>query len=158
VNQHTRVTFALNGTQREFHVDSRMLLVELLRDCAGLTGCRIGCDTAQCGACTVLVDGKSIKSCNRFALQVQGRVVTIEGLGDSSAGLHPLQIAFLECSAQQCGFCTPGMIMAAVEFLCGLSDSPSEAQIQEALSGNLCRCTGYRHIMDAIAVAARKES
>jgi len=133
-----------------------LLLVELLRSSLQLTGTHVGCDTAQCGACTVLLDGQAVKACSVLALQVAGRqVTTIEGLAAPDAPLHPLQDAFSACHGLQCGFCTPGMIMAAKALL-DENPQPSEAQIVHALEGNLCRCTGYVNIVAAVQLAARQ--
>jgi carbon-monoxide dehydrogenase small subunit len=149
--QHIRVT--VNGEAREADVEPRLLLVHLLRDVFGLTGTHIGCDTSNCGACTVLVDGESMKSCTMLAVQADGREVrTIEGMA-SGADLHPLQIAFREQHGLQCGFCTPGMIMQA-SWLLERNPDPNEAEIREGISGNLCRCTGYVNIVKAIRQAA----
>jgi carbon-monoxide dehydrogenase small subunit len=149
--QHVRVT--VNGEAREADVEPRLLLVHLLRDVFGLTGTHIGCDTSNCGACTILVDGESMKSCTMLAVQADGReVMTIEGMA-SGAALHPLQVAFRDQHGLQCGFCTPGMIMQA-SWLLARNHDPSEAEIREGISGNLCRCTGYVNIVKAIKQAA----
>jgi carbon-monoxide dehydrogenase small subunit len=143
----------LNGQQVEFDARPEMLLIDLLRGPLGLTGTHAGCDTAQCGACTVLLDGVAVKSCNVLALQAAGcSVTTIEGL-PRGAELHPLQQAFVDCHGLQCGFCTPGMIMSAACLL-ATTPHPSDAQIVEALEGNLCRCTGYVNIVAAVRQAA----
>ena len=148
-----RVSFVVNGTRRELEVEPRRLLVQVLREDLGLTGTHIGCDTSQCGACTVLLDGRAVKSCTVLAVQADGsEVTTIEGLARDGA-LHPLQEAFWEHHGLQCGFCTPGMIMSAADLLQRNPD-PSEAEIRHAIEGNLCRCTGYQHIVAAIAAAA----
>jgi aerobic carbon-monoxide dehydrogenase small subunit len=148
-----RVHLTVNGEAREAEVEPRLLLVHLLRDVFTLTGTHIGCDTSNCGACTVLVDGESAKSCTMLALSAEGReVTTIEGLADG-ADLHPLQQAFWDQHGLQCGFCTPGMIMQAA-WLLGRNDKPSEAEIREGISGNLCRCTGYVNIVKAIQQAS----
>jgi len=147
------VTLTVNGTSRSAAVEPRTLLVHLLRDHLDLTGTHIGCDTSQCGACTVLLDGKAVKSCAVLAVQAEGcKVTTIEGLADG-ATLHPLQQAFWEKHGLQCGFCTPGIIMMAAEFL-QTTPRPSEAEIRHALDGNFCRCTGYQNIVAAIQSAA----
>jgi aerobic carbon-monoxide dehydrogenase small subunit len=147
------VTLAVNGASRTVAVEPRTLLVHLLRDELNLTGTHIGCDTSQCGACTVLLDGRAVRSCAVLAVQCEGRAVTtIEGLNPGGT-LHPLQQAFWEKHGLQCGFCTPGMIMMAAEFLAANPD-PSEAEIRHALEGNLCRCTGYQNIVAAIQAAA----
>jgi aerobic carbon-monoxide dehydrogenase small subunit len=147
------VTLAINGSARSVQVEARALLVHVLRDELNLTGTHIGCDTSQCGACTVLIDGKAVKSCTVLAVQAEGQqITTIEGLGSSDA-LHPLQQGFWEKHGLQCGFCTPGMIMTAVDLLAEHPD-PSEAEIRHALEGNYCRCTGYQNIVAAILAAA----
>ena len=131
-----------------------MLLVHFLRDELGLTGTHVGCDTSQCGACTVLIDGKAVKSCSLFAVQIEGRAVTtIEGLAQNGK-LHPVQQAFSDQHGLQCGFCTPGMILASCELL-ARNPSPSESEIRAGLEGNLCRCTGYHNIVKAVQQAAR---
>jgi carbon-monoxide dehydrogenase small subunit len=148
-----QVDVKVNGRSVSRQVEDRTLLVEFLRDTLGLTGTHIGCDTGQCGACTVHLDGRSIKSCTMFAAQASGAaIVTIEGLAKGD-DLHPMQAAFREHHALQCGFCTPGMIMAAVDLLNRIPD-PDEATIRENLDGNLCRCTGYHNIVKAIAAVA----
>jgi carbon-monoxide dehydrogenase small subunit len=150
------LAFTLNGRAAKADVDPSLLLVELLRSSLQLTGTHVGCDTAQCGACTVLLDGQAVKACSVLALQVAGRqVTTIEGLAAPDAPLHPLQDAFSACHGLQCGFCTPGMIMAAKALL-DENPQPSEAQIVHALEGNLCRCTGYVNIVAAVQLAARQ--
>jgi len=149
--QHITVT--VNGEAREADVEPRLLLVHLLRDTFGLTGTHVGCDTSNCGACTVHVDGRSAKSCTMLAVQADGaEVTTIEGLA-SGADLHPLQQAFWDQHGLQCGFCTPGMIMQAA-WLLEQNPEPSEGEIREGISGNLCRCTGYVNIVKAIQQAA----
>ncbi|MEP6639920.1 MAG: (2Fe-2S)-binding protein [Chloroflexota bacterium] len=149
--QHITVT--VNGEAREADVEPRLLLVHLLRDTFGLTGTHVGCDTSNCGACTVHLDGESAKSCTVLAVQVDGRQVkTIEGMA-AGADLHPLQQGFWDQHGLQCGFCTPGMIMQAAWLLEQNAD-PSEADIREGISGNLCRCTGYVNIVKAIQQAA----
>ena len=143
------VNLTVNGKPVAAEVESRTLLVDFLRDRLQLTGTHVGCDTAQCGACTVLVDGKSMKSCNMLAIQAQGaEVTTIEGLAANDK-LHPMQAAFKKHHGLQCGFCTPGMVMAAVG-LASQVKSPTETQIREALDGNFCRCTGYQNIVKAV--------
>jgi len=147
------VTLTVNGSRRTAAAEPRTLLVHLLRDELHLTGTHVGCDTSQCGACTVLLDGKAVKSCAVLAVQAEGRkVTTIEGLAPT-AGLHALQEAFWEKHGLQCGFCTPGIIMMAAEFL-ETTPNPTEDQIRHALEGNLCRCTGYQNIVSAIQAAA----
>jgi aerobic carbon-monoxide dehydrogenase small subunit len=147
-----RVSVVVNGVERDDDVEPRLLLVQYVRDVCGFTGTKVGCDTSACGACTVLVDGESVKSCTMFAVQAHGRRVdTVESLSD--AALHPVQRAFHEHHALQCGFCTAGMVMAAVSFLDEMPD-PSERDVRFALEGNLCRCTGYQNIVDAVLAAA----
>jgi carbon-monoxide dehydrogenase small subunit len=149
--QHVSLT--VNGEAREADVEPRLLLVHLLRDVFGLTGTHIGCDTSNCGACTVHVDGRSAKSCTMLALQAEGTEIrTIEGMADG-ATLHPLQQAFWDQHGLQCGFCTPGMIMQAA-WLLDQNPQPNEAEIREGISGNLCRCTGYVNIVKAIQQAS----
>ena len=147
------VTLHINGAPRQVHVEPRALLVHVLRDELHLTGTHIGCDTSQCGACTVLIDGRAVKSCTTLAVQAEGsQITTIEGLamGDD---LHPLQNAFWEKHGLQCGFCTPGMIMTAVDFLAQNPD-PTDEEIRHGIEGNYCRCTGYQNIVIAIKAAA----
>ena len=141
----------INGVGATHDVSPATLLVDLLRDGLGLTGTHIGCDTSQCGACTVLLDGKAVKSCAVLAVQAQGRqITTIEHLGKD--GLHPVQQAFWDKHGLQCGFCTPGMILTAVDLL-GQNPDPSEEDIRHGLHGNLCRCTGYQNIVDSVLAA-----
>ena len=148
-----RISVTVNGVPREADVEERDLLVYFLRDGLGLTGTNVGCDTTVCGACTVHVDGESVKSCNLLAVQVDGaEVTTIEGLA-AIGEMHPMQAAFQEHHGLQCGFCTPGMIMAAVAFL-NENPSPSEDEIRHGLEGNLCRCTGYQNIVKAVSAVA----
>jgi carbon-monoxide dehydrogenase small subunit len=143
----------VNGTRREVDVEPRELLVYVLRERLGLTGTNVGCDTSSCGACTVLVDGASVKSCTMLGVQADGlAVTTIEGLA-SNGDLHPVQVAFHEQHGLQCGYCTPGMVLATVSLL-DEHPSPSEGEIREALEGNLCRCTGYHNIVRAVQAAA----
>ena len=147
------ITVTVNGEVREADVEARLLLVHLLRDVFGLTGTHVGCDTSNCGACTIHVDGESAKSCTMLAVQVDGRsVTTIEGMA-TGANLHPLQQAFWDQHGLQCGFCTPGMIMQSAWLLRQNAD-PSEAEIRDGISGNLCRCTGYVNIVKAVQQAA----
>ncbi len=148
------LSLSLNGSPVSALVETSTLLVDLLRQQLGLTGTHIGCDTAQCGCCTVLVDGLAVKSCNQLALQAAGcEVTTIEGLGEGGR-LHPVQDAFVECHGLQCGYCTPGMVMSTVALL-ARNPLPNEAEIVDALEGNLCRCTGYVNIVTAVQKAAR---
>lgn len=150
-----QVSLTVNGKMRKSAVEPRTLLVHYLREQLRLTGTHIGCDTSQCGACTVLLDGRSVKSCTMFAVQADGSAITtIEGLAPEGQ-LHPLQQGFWEEHGLQCGFCTPGMIMAAVTLL-NDNPSPTEREIREGISGNLCRCTGYQHIVNSIQHAAKK--
>jgi carbon-monoxide dehydrogenase small subunit len=150
-----KVTMAVNGGQIGAEVPDRTLLVDFLRDAAGLTAANIGCDTSSCGACTVLLDGQSVKSCTLLAAQADGReVVTLEGLASGPDDLHPMQRAFRAEHGLQCGFCTPGMVMAAVSLLAE-NPSPTEEEVRTALEGNLCRCTGYHNIVRAVLAAAR---
>ena len=147
------VSVTVNGTRRSADVEPRTLLVHYLRDDLGLTGTNIGCDTSSCGACTVLVDGRSDKSCTLLAAQVDGaEVTTIEGLATAD-GLHPMQQAFHECHALQCGYCTPGMVMAAVSLVDEYDDLDA-AGVRVGLEGNLCRCTGYQNIVRAVLAAS----
>jgi len=151
VSEH--ITFVVNGSTHELDVEPRRLLVEALREDLDMTGTHIGCDTSQCGACTVHVDGRPIKSCTMLAVQADGAAITtIEGLADGET-LHPMQNAFWEKHGLQCGFCTPGMIMAAVDLLSRNPD-PTDAEIRHAIEGNFCRCTGYQNIVAAIRQAA----
>ena len=147
------VTITVNGAARRHTVEPRMLLVHFLRELCNLTGTHVGCETSICGACTVLVDGQAVKSCTMLAVQADGSAVTtIEGLA-ANGKLHPVQDGFWECHGAQCGFCTPGMIMSAVQLL-DRNASPTRDEIKHALNGNLCRCTGYSHIVDAVEHAA----
>jgi carbon-monoxide dehydrogenase small subunit len=148
------VRIRVNGTWVEREVEPRRLLVEFLREECGLTGTHVGCETTLCGACTVLLEGKAVKSCTVLSVQADGaEVVTIEGLA-ADGRMHPVQEAFWECHGLQCGFCTPGMVMAAVELL-RRTPRPTRDEIRHGLEGNLCRCTGYTHIVDAVERAAR---
>ncbi|HZO81989.1 MAG TPA: (2Fe-2S)-binding protein [Candidatus Binataceae bacterium] len=150
-----RLTLTVNGQRREDEVEPRMLLVHYLRDVAGLTGTHVGCESTLCGACTVLLDGNAVKSCTVLAVQADGaEVTTVEGLARDGK-LHPVQEGFWEEHGLQCGYCTPGMIMASVDLL-SRNPNPSEAEIRHALEGNLCRCTGYQHIIKAVQYAANK--
>ena len=147
-----RIKLKINGNDLEHEVDARVLLVHYIREKARLTGTHVGCDTGNCGACTVIFNGKAVKSCMTLAAQADGaEIMTIEGLGNN--GLHPIQKAFMEKFAIQCGYCTPGMIMSAHALLAA-NPSPDEAEIREALEGNLCMCTGYQQIIEAVAHAA----
>ena len=147
------VTVRVNGIDQEHAVEPRHLLVHFLRDACGLTGTHVGCETSLCGACTVLLDGKAVKSCTVLAVQAEGRTVTtVEGLAQDDQ-LHKVQQGFWECHGLQCGFCTPGMIMTAIQLLDELG-KPTREQIARGLKGNLCRCTGYSHIIDAVQYAA----
>ena len=147
------IAITVNGVRRELDVEPRELLVYALREQLGLTGTNIGCDTTSCGACTVHLDGESVKSCTVLAVQADGHeVTTIEGLA-TDGELHPMQRAFQENHALQCGYCTPGMIMAATSFL-NEHENPSEAEIRNGLEGNLCRCTGYHNIVKAVQAVA----
>jgi carbon-monoxide dehydrogenase small subunit len=153
----SHVSITVNGRTFERDVESRLLLVHFLRENLGLTGTHIGCDTSQCGACTILLDDIAVKSCTMFTVQADGRsLTTVEGL-EKDGQLHPVQEGFWEEHGLQCGYCTPGMIMSA----CGLlaaNANPSEAEIRHAIHGNLCRCTGYQHIVNAIQYAAKKQA
>ncbi len=147
------VSLDINGREHRAEIDPRMLLVEFIRRRAGLTGTHVGCDTSQCGACTVHLDGIAVKSCTVFAAQAEGRAVTtIEGVSPED-GLSPLQAAFKEHHALQCGFCTPGMIMSALDII-RRGEATDEASVRAGLEGNLCRCTGYRNIVSAILAGA----
>ena len=149
-----KVSFSVNGTEISGDVEPRTLLVDFLRNDLGLTGTHVGCDTSQCGVCVVHVDGRSIKSCTLLAVQAGGtQVTTIEGLADGDT-LHPMQAAFREEHGLQCGFCTPGMIMSAIDLLQNNAD-PTEQEIRDWLEGNLCRCTGYHGIVKSIQTAAK---
>ena len=150
-----QVSITVNGEERSADVDARMLLVHFLREQLNLTGTHVGCDTSQCGACTVIVDGRSAKACTMFAVQADGSdVTTIEGLAQDGE-LHPMQEGFWEEHGLQCGYCTPGMIMSAVNLLSD-NPEPSEQEIRDGIDGNFCRCTGYQHIVNAIQHAAGK--
>ncbi|HLG68255.1 MAG TPA: (2Fe-2S)-binding protein [Acidimicrobiales bacterium] len=148
-----RISVVVNGVEQDHDVEPRLLLVQYLRDTLGLTGTAIGCDTTSCGACTVLLDGESVKSCTVLAVQADGRsVTTIEGLAGED-GLHPVQQAFHEHHALQCGYCTPGMVMASVSLL-RENPHPTEDEVRKGLEGNLCRCTGYHNIVKAVLAAS----
>lgn len=147
------ISLTVNGTVQTHDVEPRTLLVHYLRDTVGLTGTNVGCDTSSCGACTVHLDGESVKSCTVLAVQADGdSVTTIEGLAVDGE-LHPMQAAFRECHGLQCGYCTPGMVMAATSLL-DENPNPTEAEVREGLEGNLCRCTGYHNIVQAVLTAA----
>ena len=147
------IEFEVNGRKLRRHVEPNRLLVEVLRQDLGLTGTHVGCDTAQCGACTVHIDGNSAKACNVLAVQVDGsKVTTIEGLS-KGADLHPVQAAFHQAHGLQCGFCTPGMVMSAADLL-AKHPKPTESEIRSWLKGNICRCTGYHNIVKAIQIAS----
>ena len=151
------VTLTVNGEKRSLETEPRTLLVHALRDDLGLTGTNIGCDSSSCGACTILLDGLSAKSCTVLAVQADGaEITTIEGVAEPDGTLHPLQQAFHECHALQCGYCTPGMVMAALSLI---DEYPGldEAGVRSGLEGNLCRCTGYQNIVDAVLQAAAAE-
>ena len=150
-----KVTTTVNGTTSEHEVEPRLLLVYYLREVLGLRGTNVGCDTTSCGACTVLMGGESVKSCTVLAVQADGaQVTTIEGLAGSDGELHPVQEAFRQHHGLQCGYCTPGMVMAATSLLREIPE-PTERQVREGLEGNLCRCTGYHNIVQAVLAAAR---
>jgi carbon-monoxide dehydrogenase small subunit len=152
--QMSRLSITVNGRPHALEVEDRTLLVDLLRDELRLTGTHVGCDTSQCGCCTVQMDGIAVKSCTTLALQADGAdIVTIEGLASQQGRLHPVQEAFSTCHGLQCGYCTPGMIMATVDLLSRHPD-PSDEQIRDGLAGNLCRCTGYVNIEAAVRTAA----
>jgi carbon-monoxide dehydrogenase small subunit len=149
------ITIIVNGQTYEHTVEPRLLLSDFLRHGLGLTGTHVGCEHGVCGACTVLFDGQPVRSCLMFAVQANGHeIITVEGLGTPEA-LHPIQEAFMEAHGAQCGFCTPGFLLTLVPFLQENPD-PNEAEIREAVAGNLCRCTGYQHIVDAVKLAAEK--
>jgi aerobic carbon-monoxide dehydrogenase small subunit len=153
-----KISLTVNGVGREDEVEPRMLLVHYLRETLGLTGTHVGCDTSQCGACTVHLNGEAVKSCTMFAVQASGtNVTTIEGLsGASGDGMHPMQAAFWEQHGLQCGYCTPGMIMTAAALLKS-NPHPSEEDIRHGLEGNICRCTGYHNIVRAVQAAAGED-
>ena len=151
-----RIAVTVNGRAYEKDVEPRLLLSDFLRHELGLTGTHVGCEHGVCGACTILFDGEPVRSCILLAVQADGHALaTVESLSPSPGELHPLQQAFWECHGLQCGFCTPGFLMTLVPFL-EQNPDPSEAEIRQALSGNLCRCTGYQHIVDAVKLAARR--
>ena len=149
-----QVQFKVNGRAASVDVAPNTLLVQALRESLRMTGTHVGCDTAQCGACTVIVNGRAIKSCNTLAAQHAGaEITTIEGLAQADGTLHPMQAAFKECHGLQCGFCTPGMVLSAVD-LCKRHPGASEQQVREQLDGNICRCTGYQNIVKAVQQGA----
>jgi len=149
-----KVSTTINGRGRQDDVEARLLLVHYIRDVAGLTGTHVGCDTSQCGACTVLIDGQAVKSCTLFAVQAEGRdIMTIEGLAKGDQ-LHPIQQAFWDEHGLQCGYCTPGFIMAA-KYLLDTNPTPTDDEIRKGLEGNLCRCTGYVNIIKAVKSASQ---
>lgn len=149
------ISISVNGVTYQHEVEPRLLLVHYLRDVLGLTGTHIGCETSLCGACTVLIDGQAVKSCTMFAVQAEGSTITtIEGLARNGE-LHPVQEGFWECHGLQCGYCTPGMIIAGAQIL-DRNPQPTDEQIRHGLEGNLCRCTGYQHIVEAVQYAAKK--
>jgi carbon-monoxide dehydrogenase small subunit len=150
----TPISLNINGNTHTVEVEDRALLADVLRDNLKLTGTHIGCDTSQCGCCTILMNGDAVKSCTVLAVQANGaQITTIEGLA-KGPDLHPIQVAFSQCHGLQCGFCTPGMIMATAGLLSNIPQ-PTDAQIHEGLSGNLCRCTGYIHIVESVKQAAK---
>ncbi|TMG92948.1 MAG: (2Fe-2S)-binding protein [Betaproteobacteria bacterium] len=150
-----KVSFTVNGKPASAEVEERTLLVNFIRDNLRLTGTHVGCDTAQCGACTIHMNGRAVKSCNMLAMQAEGAdLVTIEGIAKADGTLHPMQEAFRQHHGLQCGFCTPGMVMSAIDLVKNFPD-PSEELIREQLDGNLCRCTGYHNIVKAIKAASQ---
>ncbi len=149
-----KVDVTVNGTARSADVEPRTLLVHFLREDLALTGTNVGCDTSSCGACTIHIDGESVKSCTMLAVQARGaEITTIEGMASADGELHPMQAAFMECHGLQCGYCTPGMVMAATSLL-KENPNPTETEIREGLEGNLCRCTGYHNIVKSVQTAA----
>jgi carbon-monoxide dehydrogenase small subunit len=154
--QTHKVTVTVNDRRYEREIEPRLLLSDFLRHELGLTGTHVGCEHGVCGACTILVDGEPVRSCLMFAVQAEGRTLsTVEGLAPAPGTLHPLQQAFWECHGLQCGFCTPGFLMTLIPFL-ESNSNPTEREIRQAISGNLCRCTGYQHIVDAVQLAAER--
>jgi aerobic carbon-monoxide dehydrogenase small subunit len=148
------VNLTVNGTPVSASVDPRTLLVQLIREHLLLTGTHVGCDTAQCGACTIHMNGKAVKSCSFLALQAEGATITtIEGISGANGAMHPMQEAFRQCHGLQCGYCTPGMVMSAIDLL-NNNPKPSEQEIRDGLEGNTCRCTGYQNIVRAVQTAA----
>lgn len=151
------ISIKVNGVEHHDEVEPRLLLVHYLRELLGLTGTHVGCETSICGACTILVDGQAVKSCTMFAVQADGaNITTIEGLA-TNGSLHPMQEGFWEKHGLQCGYCTPGMIIAATQLI-GRNPNPSRDEIRHGLEGNLCRCTGYQHIVEAVEYAAKKKA
>jgi carbon-monoxide dehydrogenase small subunit len=149
------ISVTVNGVTHKQEVEPRLLLVHYLRDVLGLTGTHVGCETSLCGACSVILDGQAVKSCTMFAVQADGSsITTIEGLA-TNGELHPVQQGFWECHGLQCGFCTPGMIVAATQLI-ERNPQPTQDEIRHGLEGNLCRCTGYQHIVEAVEYAAKK--
>ena len=152
------ISITVNGTIHSSEVEPRLLLVEYIRDALNLTGTHVGCDTSNCGACTVILNGSAVKSCTIFAVQANGgEVTTVEGLAAANGDLHPIQEGFWEMHGLQCGFCTPGMIMSSYDLL-QKNPNPSEAEIRHGIAGNFCRCTGYHNIVKAVQYAADKMS
>lgn len=150
------ITIHINGIEQQREVEPRLLLVDFIRQELGLTGTHVGCEQGVCGACTVLMDGRAVRSCIMFAIQADGHeLTTVEALAESEKALHPIQEAFWEAHGLQCGFCTPGFLMTLLPYL-EENPNPSEQEIREAISGNICRCTGYQHIVDAALLAAEK--
>jgi len=150
-----KVSLTVNGKQASAEVEERTLLVNFIRDNLRLTGTHVGCDTAQCGACTIHMNGRAVKSCNMLAMQAEGAdILTIEGIAKPDGTLHPMQEAFRQHHGLQCGFCTPGMVMSAIDLVKNIPN-PTEEQIREQLDGNLCRCTGYHNIVKAIKAASQ---
>ncbi|TAM40601.1 MAG: (2Fe-2S)-binding protein [Burkholderiaceae bacterium] len=149
-----QVQFKVNGKSTSLDLPTNTLLVQALREHLNLTGTHVGCDTAQCGACTVILNGRAVKSCNMLAAQASGsEITTIEGLAQADGTMHPMQAAFKECHGLQCGFCTPGMVMSAID-LCQQHPNATETEIRELLEGNICRCTGYQNIVKAVQQGA----
>jgi aerobic carbon-monoxide dehydrogenase small subunit len=153
-----KITLTINQQLQEFNVPENTLLVQLIREHAGLTGTHVGCDTSQCGACTILINDHAVKSCNVLAAQMNGAsITTIEGVASADGTLHPMQAAFKECHGLQCGFCTPGMVMSAID-ICQQHPNADAQEIRELLEGNICRCTGYHNIVKAIQLGASNMS
>ena len=151
-----KVSLTVNGKPASAEVEERTLLVNLIRENLRLTGTHVGCDTAHCGACTVHMNGRAIKSCNILAMQAEGaNITTIEGVAKADGTLHPMQEAFRQNHGLQCGYCTPGMVMSAIDLVTNVNPNPEEQEIREQLDGNLCRCTGYHNIVKAIAAGAK---